>query len=518
MPVNRRDVLKLGALAGTVAIGGPSMLAAGPHRSTRIVRAIVVGSGFAGGVAAYRLGLAGIQTVVLERGRRWDIRSDGNTFATLLAPDGRLAWLRDVYDIPGVPPFPIERFTGVLEIIDGEHMTVLAGAGVGGGSLVYGTTLAQPPEENFVRSLPSEIAFREMDRIYYPLARRMLGAARVPDDILATPTYLAHRSAIQDANRSELPVTLLESGVNFDIVRQELAGLVAPAFISGLFTLSGANSGAKNSVDRNYLRLAEATGNVEVRPLHQVQMIEERSGGFRVHVDLLDDVGEVIDREALFCRHLFLCAGSLGTTRLLLKSRHLDGLRHLSHDVGQHWATNGDEFSMRVGLGPTGTTMGGPPVVMIEDRENPHGISAVQYAGGGSPAECFCMLQLGMTAGRVTGSLRYDDATDAIVPVWSPQASAAIDAALAHTHAIQDAGTPGSFETAVVNARPNSFHPLGGAVIGKVCDQYGPVHGYRNLFVVDGALIPGYAGARNPALTVTALAERCMAKIVRTLT
>src|SRR5262245_19723870 len=165
----RRDFLKLFALTGASAAlaGRSALLAAGCRRRRRSVRAVVIGVGVGGAVAAYRLGLAGIETVVLERGRRWDIRPDGNTFASIVAPDGRLAWLRDVYDFPGIPPFPIDRFTGVLEIIDGENMTVLAGAGVGGGSLISGTILAQPPEENFALSFPSQIDYREMDTIYY---------------------------------------------------------------------------------------------------------------------------------------------------------------------------------------------------------------------------------------------------------------------------------------------------------------------------------------------------------------
>jgi cholesterol oxidase len=53
-------------------------------------------------------------------------------------------------------------------------------------------------------------------------------------------------------------------------------------------------------------------------------------------------------------------------------------------------------------------------------------------------------------------------------------------------------------------------HPLGGATIGAVCNPYGQVHGYRNLFVVDGAFIPGSTACTNPSLTIAALAERSM--------
>jgi cholesterol oxidase len=60
-----------------------------------------------------------------------------------------------------------------------------------------------------------------------------------------------------------------------------------------------------------------------------------------------------------------------------------------------------------------------------------------------------------------------------------------------------------------------TFHPLGGAPMGSVCDQYGRVQGHRGLYVTDGSLIPGSAAACNPSMTIAALAERNLDTIVR---
>ncbi len=63
-------------------------------------------------------------------------------------------------------------------------------------------------------------------------------------------------------------------------------------------------------------------------------------------------------------------------------------------------------------------------------------------------------------------------------------------------------------------ADPLTFHPLGGAVLGKVTDAYGRVQGQRGLYVVDGALIPGSTACANPSLTIAALAERNIAQVL----
>jgi cholesterol oxidase len=109
---------------------GAGVLASSPHAWARprvradFVPAIVVGSGFGGSIAALRLGEAGIDTVVLERGRRWPIRPDGNTFATFEQPDGRAYWVRDRTGeaILGLPQLEkrIDRYVGVLEVVEGN--------------------------------------------------------------------------------------------------------------------------------------------------------------------------------------------------------------------------------------------------------------------------------------------------------------------------------------------------------------------------------------------------------------
>lgn len=118
--VPRRAVLRgavgLGALA---AVSTATGRATDPAQAANTPTAIVVGSGFGGAVAALRLGQAGFRTTVFERGRRWPIRRDQNTFATFDRPDRRAAWFRDSAGISSALQVPVERYPGVLDTISG---------------------------------------------------------------------------------------------------------------------------------------------------------------------------------------------------------------------------------------------------------------------------------------------------------------------------------------------------------------------------------------------------------------
>src|SRR5947209_6484717 len=94
------------------------------------------------------LARGGIETIVLERGIRWPITTAGDTFCTKENPDGRAAWLSSTTILPDpLPKFPIDVFTGVLDRKIGNGVIVYRGAGVGGGSLMYGGITYQPIKE-----------------------------------------------------------------------------------------------------------------------------------------------------------------------------------------------------------------------------------------------------------------------------------------------------------------------------------------------------------------------------------
>jgi cholesterol oxidase len=528
--ITRRQFIQgVGASAAVAAFG---TLPAWARRS-EYIPALVIGSGFAGAVTALRLAQARIRTVVLERGKRWTIRPDGDTFATFEQPDGRSAWLATkTTDLQGLP---IDVYTGVLELITAPdpatfpkptivspQMDIRNGAGVGGGSLVYNSILLQPHRELFERVFPPQIKYDEMAEVYYPRARSILQPEPVPEDILATPEYLNYQVVEEQIDAAGFDKRPMPAGIDWDIVREEFAGTKRPSAIAGQ-SWFGLNSGAQKSVDKNYLYRAEASGYVEVLPLHMVVEIHEvrAFGLYRVVADEINTSGETLRRREFTCSRLFLAAGSPNTTALLVKARETGTMPRLSKGIGKSWGTNGEFILVWNDLSrPTNPGQGGPTAhVVAEDPRDP----ATSYASLVVPPpikDFFAgsSFAVGMGLAPPLGEFRYDAASERVVVDW-PAADARLTPWVESTIRMRDTlFAANNFDPnplANFFSRALTGHPVGGAVIGLACDPYGRVHGHYGLYVVDGAFIPGSTGVVNPALTITALAERNVEHIIR---
>jgi cholesterol oxidase len=133
--------------------------------------------------------------------------------------------------------------------------------------------------------------------------------------------------------------------------------------------------------------------------------------------------------------------------------------------------------------------------------------------------EHWVSLYLAITKNPERASYSYDSASGAVRLGWSAAQSAVsvgmakklfdrINRANATIYRYDLFGSGNK-----VFADDFTYHPLGGCVLGKATDDYGRVKGYARLYVTDGSLVPGSIGV-NPFVTITALAERTMARVL----
>ncbi|GIE94377.1 NAD(P)-binding protein [Paractinoplanes rishiriensis] len=535
--VTRRNVLRIGALGAGAAVttgilGWEGALAAyGAVPALAGKTAVVIGSGFGGAVAAYRLAQAGVSVTVLERGRRWTVDGSGNTFCTISNPDWRCAWFSDRPPLGLDTSKAIERRAGLIAKHTGNGINVLSGTGVGGGSLVIGMFMPQPRRADWTKVYPADIPFDEMDRVYWPRARQALGATTIPADIQAGARFQGARawlSYVQEFGQSAVQIPF---NVDWNVIRDEIAGR-APACHTVGEGPFGSNSGAKNSVDRNYLRWAEATGNVRVLPLHEVTEIREVSGQVTLEVagKQIDEYGATLATKVFGCDFLFLAAGSLGSTSLLLTSRAKGKLPKLtSAEVGKGWANNGDFLVARLNLRKTvGSAQGGPGNAKFFDDANPYAPAAMAWESAPMPSWLGnASAHLVTSQSPERGEIRYDAASGAGKVHWpyAEMATASDKAgrdlvtrlwwATEGKHGYLLNGLPTyDRNTGMGLGSANTYHPLGGLVMGRATDFSGKVSGYSNMYCVDGALLPGTTCLANPSLTITANAERCMDRFI----
>ncbi len=509
--------------------------------SEQMVDVLVIGSGFGGAVACYRLAQRGIKVTVLERGKWWPITAAQDTFCTYRKPDGRAAWLSN--ETVMFEPKPIDKYTGLLERFIEDGITVWCPAGVGGGSLVYNCVLYQPTRANWNRVFPPEIPYAEMDQIYYPRVREILQPSPIPGDILESDYYLSSRVIIEQAAMAGIKARCADLAVDWNVVRQEIAGEKLPAAIAGEIWY-GINSGAKRSLDHNYLAQAQATGNVDILALHQVTLIEEAGQDrYRVRCQRISEQGEVLETKTFLTDKLFLAAGSMNTSKLLVKAKATNCLPALNDYVGQFWGNNGDTFATGKAAIRSNPGQGGPASIILEHHDNPIlPQSIIVFPEWDAPEGT--LTTLGMTLPGDLGHFQYDPASGEARLIWRPDTPGNLKMLESAnlTYALLDDNNPyqmpveGSLNFqghyfCPINGFPErgmrtsirdetqanagiTAHPCGGAILGKACDYHGRVQGYRGLYVVDAALIPGSTAATNPALTIAALAERCMADII----
>jgi cholesterol oxidase len=527
---------------------------------------VIIGSGFGGSIAADNLASAGIESIVLERGRWWTVKdpTTESTFATMpsvVAGDGKSTWVSEscsgnaYINFPPPGTFKCNVTTGIIEIIEAEDNAIdrspairaegiatLAASGVGGGSLVYNGVSYAPLKAAWDVAYP-ERELPYMQDVWDELQEdktfdRVLSVIKpsgVPADILETDAYAGTRAIRDFAVAAGYPLedgtegplyhgaVIAPVAVEWDAVRDELAGKRAPSAIAGE-AWWGLNSDAKRSLDKpdHYLGRAIATGKVEVRALHTVTRIrfDPAVQLYTVAGFITDEDYKELDHFEITTRHLILSAGSMGTTKLLVRARELGDLPALNDHVGTHWSSNGNANSFRF-ISESVAPQGGPAGVKIvnyDDATNPVVFENLPqrvpefFAGNADLAPFLgAVLNIGLGIPTATGNFHYEPATDTVVLSWPVAAGARVyDKFVSIMNEL--AGTPYLVEQAA--SQQYTAHPLGGVPLGLATDLNCKLTGYDQLYAVDGSLVPGSGAATNPSVLISALAQRCMDRVV----
>ncbi|MGA2135694.1 MAG: GMC family oxidoreductase [Bryobacteraceae bacterium] len=524
---------------------------------------IVIGSGFGGSVTAHRLTEKGYRVAVMEMGRRWTPENLPSTNWILW----RWFW-RPRLALRGF--FNMEFF---------KHVVILHGCAVGGGSITYANTMLVPPDRVWDSGSWTGLAdWKAEMRLYYETATRMLGVAE--NRILGPADYFLKQAA--DA-----------AGVGHTFYRTRVAVFEPPEGEAGGKTypdpyfggrgparatctgcggcMVGCRFNAKNSLDKNYLYLAEKHGAqvfaetrvVDVKPLAGAA---DGSAGYEVRT---------VSSTAFFrkqprrftCRGVVFAASALGSMDLLFRLKLGGSLPALSDQIGSRVRTNAEsligvrvpgsaeDFSKGIAIGsgiylddythieavryPAGSDAMGPLATLLTGGRPGH-TRIVAWLGTlafallrhpirtaralhpfGWARESVIFLCMQTLEGYINMRLRRRwfwpfrrilTSQGKKIPTFIPQAND-----FARKAAKLIGGTPMSMVTEILFNVPGTAHimggcPMAGTPTGGVVDHRNRVFGYRNMYVCDGSVLAANLGV-NPSLTICAVTERAMSFI-----
>ncbi len=519
---------------------------------------LVIGSGFGGSVAALRLAQKGHRVGVLEQGRRWSPETLPRTTWSLR----RWLWM------------PWLGLRGFFSLRFFRHVVVLHGNAVGGGSITYANTLLVPSADVWQQGeWAGLLDWNAVMPAHYATARRMLGVAR---NARAGPAD-ERLHALSETEGVGEAWALTDVGVYFGDAH-EVPGTPHPdpyfqgegpprrSCIGCGGCMVGCRHGAKNTLDLNYLHLAERRGarvmaETRVTRIRPIDDAGGSDGAAGYVVEVREGRGLRAKRRSLSAKRVVLAASSLGTQDLLLRAKARGDLPRLSDWLGRRVRTNAEsligvrfpgsdiDLSQGIAIGsgvqldadthveatryPAGSdAMGLIATLMARGRRDwlrviirmllrePRALwRALRPRGWARESMILlCMQtidgQLEMRLGR-----RWTWPFRRGLQSHGPRIPTSIPRANAFARALADrfGGIALTSITEVLFDIPMTAHCIGGATMGAdaqrgVCDAYGRVHGYRNLFVCDGALISANLGV-NPSLTITALAEHVMSAI-----
>ena len=514
-------------------------------KKSREFDVVVIGSGFGGSVAALRLAEKGYRVAVIEAGRRFEDKDFPKTSwrlsKFLYAPRLGLRGIQRIHVLPDV--------------------LILAGAGVGGGSLVYANTLYMPPDSYFEDKQWADITdWKSELSPWYDQASRVLGVAENP---YLSPSDEAMRDVAEQMGVGK-SFKMAPLGVHFG---SGAGVLEADPYFGGVGPdrhgcqqcggcMTGCRFNAKNTLPKNYLGLAEKAG-VEVFPELTVEKFEELSGGLW-KISARKSSAWFGSKEVFFAKELVLAAGTYNTQKLLHRMRDNGLLPKISQSLGKLSRTNSE--ALTGAIMPRNSEIDFSKGAAITSSFFPDANTHVEPVRYGKGSNFMGLLQTLMTDGsgakerrnlwirsaiknpalllKIFDVRRWSQRTvialvmqnvDSSIKVSSKKGifgwrltskndsdkpnATYIPAANEVARRIADkyGGIAGGHVGDLISA-PFTAHFVGGCVIGKndsegVIDAYHRVWNYPSLHIVDGSALTANLGV-NPSLTITAQAER----------
>ena len=511
----------------------------------------VIGSGFGGSVSALRLSEKGYKVAVLEKGKRWK-KED---FPKTTWNTRKYMWL------PSLGCYGYQMLTQL------KHVLILHGGGVGGGSLVYANQLLVPSDIVFERSEWGIIDCKAALMPHYETAKKMLGANPSPQIGIADKCLREVGIELRGKDTFHKNDVGIFFGIPDKTVPDPYFDGKGPERTGCTFCGScmvGCPVGAKNTLDRNYLYLAEGLG-ARVIPETEVIGVKPWGGGY-----------EVITRKSTGLLHpektyraggVVFSGGVMGSVKLLMKCKQEGLLPHISNQLGNYIRTNSeallgvksndktvdwnDQIAITSGIYADDTTH----VEMVRLNKGSDALFnllTLLTDGGGKLPRAFRYLgniishpikftKLLWPFGRASTTtvvlvMQTDEnylkmdynprwwrlgqrSMNTTTPPGQNRSPSYIPIANEVTRRLAKKmkGEPlSSFSEAVFNTSTTA-HILGGCCMGDSTDKgvvgvNGEIFGYPNLFVADGSVIPANLGV-NPSLTITALSEFIMSQM-----